>query len=144
LDAGCEIGNHTWTHTDMTTLNPNQINNEIEQCRAKLQQITGLKSFLVRPPYLATNDMVKNTVNVPMITCSRDTQDWNNASTDQIANTLRNAQDGDILVIGGQFSGNGVKFTVDTTYIQYIDGGLTFSNKMPGAEEEPEKISPHR
>ena len=51
------------------------------------------------------------------------------------------AQDGDILVIGGQFSGNGVKFTVDTTYIQYIDGGLTFSNKMPGAEEEPEKIS---
>ena len=97
--VGCEIGNHTWTHTDMTTLSTGQINNEIEQCRAKLQSITGLSSFLVRPPYLSTNDAVKNAVNVPMITCSKDTKDWDGASADQIANTLRSAQDGDILLM---------------------------------------------
>ncbi len=51
------------------------------------------------------------------------------------------AQDGDIFVISGEFSGNGVKFIVDTTYIQYIDGGLSFFNKMPGEETEPELIS---
>lgn len=97
--VGCEIGNHTWTHTDMTKLDQWQINNEIEQCRAKLQEITGLTSFLVRPPYLSVNDTVKNTVNVPMVTCSLDTKDWNNGSYDSIFNKLKNAQDGDIILM---------------------------------------------
>lgn len=96
---GCEIGNHTWTHSNLTKLGSWQIQNEIEQCRSKLQQITGLHSFLVRPPYLATNYTVSQNVNVPMITCSLDTGDWNNGNYQSIVNKLRQVRDGDILLM---------------------------------------------
>lgn len=97
--VGCEIGNHTWSHPSLTNLQPWQIQNEIEQCRRKLQEVTGLHSFLVRPPYLATNNTVYQNVNVPMVTCSLDTGDWNNGTTQSIINRLNQVKDGDILLM---------------------------------------------
>ena len=96
---GCEIGNHTWTHTPLTDLDENQINAELEQCRTKLQEITGISSFLLRPPYLAIDDKVKNTVNVPMVTCSVDSRDWDNGTYSSIVDRLMTAKDGDIILM---------------------------------------------
>lgn len=49
-EKGHEIGNHSDTHPDMITLSESEIIEEIENCSAKVEQITGKKPTLFRPP----------------------------------------------------------------------------------------------
>ncbi len=99
-DMGFEIGNHTYSHPNLTTLSADKIYENYMQCADKLTAITGLEHFLVRPPYLATNTTVKNTVREPMINCSIDSKDWDGATTEQILNTIRTQKkDGAIVLM---------------------------------------------
>ena len=99
-DMGFEIGNHTYSHPNLTTLTADKIYENYMKCADKLTAITGLSHFLVRPPYLATNTTVKNTVREPMINCSIDSKDWDGASTEQILTTIRNQKkDGAIVLM---------------------------------------------
>lgn len=99
-DLGFEIGNHTNTHPDLTSLTADKIAENYLACADKLTEITGLTHFLVRPPYLATNATVKAAVREPMINCSIDTKDWNGATTEEIINTIRSQmKDGSIVLM---------------------------------------------
>lgn len=99
-DMGFEIGNHTYSHTDLTTLTPEKMLTDIAKCAEKLTAITGLEHFLIRPPYLGTNKTVRDTVREPMINCSIDTKDWNNATTQQIIDAINNnKKDGAIVLM---------------------------------------------
>ncbi len=90
---GMEVANHTNSHPYLTNLSASEIRNEYDQCAAKLKKIIGTEpSKLLRLPYLASNATVQSTLNdVPLITCSVDTQDWNGASKDQIVSTVKQA-----------------------------------------------------
>ncbi len=89
---GFEVANHTWTHPYLTNLGASGVQSEINQTKDALNKIIGANSdFLVRPPYLAVNQTVSSSAGVPLITCGLDTQDWNNASKDQIVGTLKSA-----------------------------------------------------
>lgn len=99
-NLGCEVANHTYSHPYLTNLSTSQIQNEVNKSSNILKGITGQSSFLVRPPYLATNANVLNSINVPLVTCSLDTVDWNNGTKDSIINAvLSRAKDGDILLM---------------------------------------------
>ena len=89
---GFEVANHTWTHPYLTNLGASGIQSEINQTKDALNKIIGTTSeYLIRPPYLAVNQTVSSSAGVPLITCGIDTQDWNNASKDQIVGTLKSA-----------------------------------------------------
>ena len=99
-DMGFEIGNHTRSHQYLTKLTVDKILDEVMTQADKLSEITGLKHFLVRPPYLSTNTTVMNTVREPMINCSIDSKDWAGASKDDIINTINtNKKDGAIVLM---------------------------------------------
>ena len=99
-DMGFEIGNHTYSHTDLTTLTPEKMLDDIAKCADKLTAITGLEHFLIRPPYLGTNQTVRSTVREPMINCSIDTKDWAGATADEIMNTINTQKkDGAIVLM---------------------------------------------
>ena len=87
-EIGCEIANHTYTHPYLTKLSADEIRNEVNQTLDILKDITGGTNYLIRPPYLAVNDSVKANSYAPLITCSVDSQDWNNASAEQIKETI--------------------------------------------------------
>ncbi len=91
FDAGFEIGNHTYTHPYLTNLSASGIQSEINQTKSILNSIVGDGDFLVRPPYLSVNQTVLSSAGVPLINCGIDTEDWNNASKDQIVNKLKSA-----------------------------------------------------
>jgi peptidoglycan/xylan/chitin deacetylase (PgdA/CDA1 family) len=90
---GMEVANHTTTHPYLTNLSAGEIKNEYNQTYTKLKNIIGAEpSKLLRLPYLASNGTVTSALSdVPMITCSIDTEDWNGASKDQIVSKIKNA-----------------------------------------------------
>ncbi|MCR4794143.1 MAG: glycoside hydrolase family 11 protein [Ruminococcus sp.] len=90
---GMEVANHTKSHQSLGSLGSQQIRSEWEQCNSKLKGIIGAEpSHLMRLPYLDGGGQVKSALyDVPLISCAIDTQDWNNASKDQIVNTIKQA-----------------------------------------------------
>lgn len=94
---GCEIGNHTWTHPFLTKLSTNQIQEELEKTRAKLSEITGIEKFIVRLPYLNYDEHVLQAMNVPGISCSVDSQDWNQGSYESVLQRMLDANEQDQL-----------------------------------------------
>ncbi len=90
---GMEIANHSTTHPDLTTKSASEIRSEYETTQNKLRSIIGKEpSAMMRLPYLACNSTVQSTLNdVALITCSIDTGDWNNASTNDIINKITSA-----------------------------------------------------
>ena len=99
-DMGFEIGNHTYSHSNLAQMTSEQIWEDVTKGADKLSAITGLEHFLVRPPYLSTNSTVCATVREPMINCSIDTKDWDGATTQQIIDTISNQKkDGAIVLM---------------------------------------------
>ena len=99
-DMGFEIGNHTSSHSDLSTLTPEKMLADIQKQADKLTAITGLEHFLIRPPYLSANTTVKNTVREPLISCSIDSKDWAGATAEQIINTINTQKkDGAIVLM---------------------------------------------
>lgn len=88
---GMEIANHTWTHPHIGSLSTDQIKSEINQCAAKLTEITGQEDFLLRPPYLEATDTVKANCGCALVNCGIDSSDWAGASKDEIINKFTQA-----------------------------------------------------
>ncbi len=96
-ELGFEIANHTYSHPYLTGMSVADLQSEINRCADILTRLTGKTDFLIRPPYLAVDDTVRQYCGAPLITCSVDSQDWNGASKDQIINTVvSKANDGSL------------------------------------------------
>jgi peptidoglycan/xylan/chitin deacetylase (PgdA/CDA1 family) len=48
--AGHEIGNHTWDHRDLTTLDPRQTREELLRCKEEVEALAGRPFTSFRPP----------------------------------------------------------------------------------------------
>ncbi len=101
------VGNHSWTHTDMTTLTQEQITTELTDTQNALQTITGEAPVLFRPPYLATNatlQAVEASLGLTEVMADVDSQDWTGASTATILANISTAQDGDTVLMHDNLS----------------------------------------
>ncbi|MNI65840.1 Peptidoglycan-N-acetylglucosamine deacetylase [compost metagenome] len=54
--AGHEIGNHTYSHPDLTQLTLEEARAEIQQADERIRQITGKPVLSFRPPYFGVNE----------------------------------------------------------------------------------------
>jgi peptidoglycan/xylan/chitin deacetylase (PgdA/CDA1 family) len=57
-DKGHQIGSHTWAHEDLTTLNWDQIHDQMWRTELAVIRITGAYPAFMRPPYGAYNSLV--------------------------------------------------------------------------------------
>ena len=102
---GCEIGNHSYDHTDFTTLSAQDITGQIAKTDNLIMNLTGHGATVLRPPYGAINDTVSSTVGTPMIIWSVDTLDWKTEDAQKtIDNVLSCAQDGAIILMHDIYS----------------------------------------
>jgi peptidoglycan/xylan/chitin deacetylase (PgdA/CDA1 family) len=77
--AGYPIGNHTWSHADLTTLPPSGVAAQIDEAQAEIQAVTGTTPECLRPPYDAFNATVLNEVaarGMTTMSYSVDSKDW--------------------------------------------------------------------
>lgn len=87
---GFELGNHTQSHFDLTTLDSNVLQTEIESTDNILSRIDGKPQHLLRPPFGRINDAVKTQLHVPVINWTIDTLDWSGVSAEEIYNSIFN------------------------------------------------------
>lgn len=104
-ELGCELGNHTYDHTDLTTLSADEITSEISRVDEKLVELTGQGASVVRPPYGSINDTVRATIGTPMILWSIDTLDWKTEDVEStVEEVMNNVKDGSIILMHDIYS----------------------------------------
>lgn len=99
---GHEIAGHSWNHRQMTKLSVGDLTDQIMSTRAKIYEITGIDSTLIRPPYGSYNNETKSVcanLGIIMANWSLDTLDWKYKDANRIHSTiLKNVKDGDIIL----------------------------------------------
>ena len=96
---GCEIGNHTYHHKNLTKLSPEEMLAEVEDVNEMVKELTDLSPTLVRPPYGARDSAVYQTILYPLILWDIDTLDWSTHDTDSTVAAALNCEDGDIILM---------------------------------------------
>lgn len=100
LSSGCELGNHTYHHKDLTKLDLGDVINEVDRVNRIAIEVTGQGTTLIRPPYGAYNDDVLSVMEEPVILWDLDTLDWENRNAEAIVQrVLDNVSDGDIILM---------------------------------------------
>lgn len=75
LAYGCDIENHSLTHSDMTKLDGETVRAEIEETSRRIMAITGKEPDFFRPPFILYNDTMFE--NIPYIfICGLACDDW--------------------------------------------------------------------
>lgn len=100
--AGMWIGNHSWDHPYLTRLSTAEQISQISRTQEIIEEVTGVTPTLFRPPYLDTDDAlraVERRFGLTEINADVDSQDWNNASVDQIVDAVRRLQAGDVILM---------------------------------------------
>ena len=99
-EIGCELGNHSYDHPQLTKLSADKIANQIGTTNNLIQQAAGSTATVMRPPYGAINDTVRSSVGLPMILWSIDTLDWKTRNAQSSIDTVMNdVQDGDVILM---------------------------------------------
>ena len=97
---GMEIGNHTYSHPDLTKQAYANIQSQISRTDTAVYNACGQYTRLLRPPYGAHNSTVRSAAGKPLIMWSLDTRDWESRDADKVvANILNNVKDGDIILM---------------------------------------------
>lgn len=99
-EIGCELGNHSYDHTNLTKLSADGVKNQMGSTNSKLKDITGSTATVMRPPYGAISETVKENVGMPMILWNMDTLDWKTRNAQKTIDTvMKNVGDGDIILL---------------------------------------------
>ena len=73
---GCEMGNHSWNHPQLTKITPEAAQDQLTRTNDAVQAACGSAPTVFRPCYGATNDTVNSLAQMPVIMWSIDTLDW--------------------------------------------------------------------
>ncbi|MBR6879508.1 MAG: polysaccharide deacetylase family protein [Clostridiales bacterium] len=97
---GFELGNHTRDHKDLASLDEDGINYQINEANRSIYRATGRSATVIRPPYGSYDDLVKETVNRPLLYWSVDSRDWE--TRDQVSDykaLTQTVKDGDVVLM---------------------------------------------
>lgn len=97
---GCEIGNHTYSHSILTSIGAPAIQSQIAMTNQAVKNVTGTAPTVMRPPGGGYNSVVQSAVGMPVILWSIDTLDWKTRSAPATqAAVLGSVRDGDVVLM---------------------------------------------
>ncbi len=145
-DMGCEINNHSRTHSDMTTLTAEEIQAEYEYVDDKVFEITGEHTKFFRPPYISVHQIMFDNIDVPFI-AGIGANDWDDRITaEKRAKTiLKQAKDGDIILLHDAEGNSMTVEALDTIIPELKAQGYKFVTvselfKEKGIDPDMEKV----
>ena len=100
LALGCEICNHSYTHSDMSKMSAEEIKDEISKTSAVIKEMVGVDTKFFRPPYILVSDTMYENIDLPFI-CGADSIDWNpeTSAQDRINEVLKKVSDGSLVLM---------------------------------------------
>lgn len=98
--AGCELGNHSYNHKDLTKLDAAGREEQIDLVNRAVNKATGENTTVIRPPFGAYDDEVLNDLQNPVVLWNLDTEDWSSRNAQLVVeNVMDQVQDGDIILM---------------------------------------------
>jgi peptidoglycan/xylan/chitin deacetylase (PgdA/CDA1 family) len=117
---GHVVGNHTHDHPQLTRLSTDEISSQIERTNDAIQQATGTRPTLLRPPYGATNatvSAVASDLGMALINWNVDPEDWKDRNSQIVRQrVLTNTRNGSIVL------SHDIHETTRDAYADIIDG----------------------
>lgn len=102
-ELGCEIGNHSFSHADLTRLSKADCQRELSDTDAEIRRVTGHEASVVRPPYGYYNKAVRSAAGRPLILWTVDTNDWRGKAPGEIADyVIQQAKEGSVILMHDQ------------------------------------------
>jgi len=102
-NAGFEIGNHSYTHADLTRLSASEAGQELTRTSKAIRRATGQPVTLMRPPYGARNhavDVAVQQAGLTEVLWDADTLDWRHRNSAYVTKrALRKTKSGSIILM---------------------------------------------
>ena len=109
IDAGHEIGNHTYSHQVIKSKSKEEITKEIIETEKEISKKNEFITTLIRPPCGFYDDSLISLAEeneYKIVLWSIDTHDWAHASVESIVSTItKNVKGGDIILFHDYISG---------------------------------------
>ena len=101
VEIGCELGNHSYDHSDQTTLSLDEVYKQFNDTDQNLINACGQAATVARAPYGNGNADIYQTVGKPFFMWSLDTMDWSLLDADADYNSVMNGDltDGTIILM---------------------------------------------
>ncbi|AQZ70812.1 Peptidoglycan N-acetylglucosamine deacetylase [[Actinomadura] parvosata subsp. kistnae] len=97
--AGHEIGNHSWSHPDLSRLPAKAIRSQLARTDRAVEAATGVRPALVRPPYGAFDASVRRQAKRPLVLWSVDTLDWRYRNSARVARkAIKSVRPGSVIL----------------------------------------------
>ncbi len=99
-DMGNEINNHSRTHSYMNKMTAEEIKAEVEYTDELVEKYTGEKPRFFRPPYIAVNQTMFDSIDLPFIN-GKGCNDWDDKVSveKRVEKVLEQAEDGAIILL---------------------------------------------
>lgn len=106
MKLGCEIQNHSFTHTFMSQLAAEEIQSEIQRTDELIEKYVGVRPWLFRPPFIDHNETMHKSIDHTFI-CGVGCNDWVPEVTAQqrYDQVMANVKNGDVILLH-DFPGN--------------------------------------
>lgn len=94
------IGNHTFTHVQLSKVDGKQALEEIVKTNTLIEEITGEPVRYISPPYGSYSNSLLMQINMTPVLWSVDPEDWNTDNTGQVVKSVvANVKCGDIILL---------------------------------------------
>lgn len=127
-DLGCDIENHSMTHSYMDKMTAEEIADEINTLNDKIKDITGEATKFFRPPYIAVNNVMYDTIDMTFIS-GLGCNDWDEkVTTDRRVLVIqRRAKDGLIFLLHDAEGNSQTVEALDEAIPYLLEQGFQFA-----------------
>ncbi len=124
---GCEINNHSRTHSAMTELSAEEIKQEIAYTSEKIMEIIGEGPKFFRPPYIAVNDTMVENIDLPFI-AGFGAEDWEDSvsAAERAKRILEQVCDGCVILLHDMVGNDKTVEALDTIIPALKNEGYEF------------------
>ena len=97
---GHEVGNHSWNHPILTKLSLEDAKKQLTDTEDAITKVLGKSSKLMRPPYGAISDDIRNNLDLSFIMWNVDSLDWKSKNEAAILTEIQHqTTDGSIILL---------------------------------------------
>ena len=99
-EDGHLIGNHTYGHIQLDSVNIEYAKEEIAKTNEIIKEITGKYPVYIRPPFGSWNRTLEEEIELTPVLWTLDTTDWNTKDVERIVNyVIDEVESGDIILM---------------------------------------------